>query len=152
SHAQDKQDDKASQGQQDENKDAKKPGNKKRTGGLRVPVGRVPKNRQDPAADPLKQAQQPAPGGNQPFAKAQAKGGANANPNPNQPQVPLWPFHYTLKLEGTDGTPLSAAYYPARASFEAPVLIMLHESGAGRSGKEFAEPIEDLKGRSFTRY
>ena len=134
---------------------------KRKPGGLRVPVGRVPKSRRDIAKDPLKQAEAPAvapnPNANPAPEKAKDKGAAEkakqkANANPAIPQLPLWPFHYTLKLAGADGAPLSASYYPARESFQAPVLLLLHELGAGRGGKDFEQPIEELKGNSFARH
>ncbi len=137
---------------------------KRKTGGLRVPVGRIPKSRRQAAADPLKQAEHPAEkdANADPNAKAadpaKAKGGAAkkaADPAavaPNQPQHPIWPFHYTLKIAGADGSPLSAAYYPAKTSLEAPVVILLHEIGSGRAAKDFEQPIDELKGASFARH
>ena len=125
-------------------------------GGLRVPVGAVPKKRRM-AADPLAEANANANGnanaaGANPGDPAKAKN-ANANvADANAPRFPIWPFHYTLKISGADRQPIQAAYYPAKLPFQAPVLILLHESGQGRSSKDFDEPIEDLKGKSLVRY
>ncbi len=108
-------------------------------GGLRVP-GAAGRRARRPVPDPLVN---PNPDLN---------AAADNLANPNVPRVPIWPFHYTLKLAGADGQPIQAAYYPAKVPFQAPVVILLHETGRGRSGKDFEEPIEDLKGKSLVRY
>lgn len=134
--------------------DADKKPTKKR-GGLRVPARPLPKVRREPGDDPLKNAVNGAAAGAAaaPVAPPQpAKAKANANPNPNAPRVPTWPFHYTLKLGGADGTALASEYYPARDSFEAPVVVLVHESSSGRASKDFAQPIEDLKGKTFAHH
>ncbi len=123
-------------------KDAK---GKVQKGGLRVPFAAPPKNQGGNAPDPLAQARQ---------ARAAAKGNGNANakaaPAAGQAPVgpvgpPKWPFHYTMKIKGADSTPLSLSYYPAQKPFEAPVLMLLHETGRGRSGRDFQDPVQELK-------
>ncbi len=145
--------------------DADAEGKEKAKGGLRLPRQDPPKDKMG-RLDPLGRAGQPgaaapgpaAPG--QPQAKqagqAPAKGAANANA-PGQPQAgqapgfPKWPFHYELKiLSGT--IPLAVKYYPAEKPFEAPVVLMLHETGQGRSSHDFEEPIEELKKAGFAQY
>jgi alpha-beta hydrolase superfamily lysophospholipase len=54
-----------------------------------------------------------------------------------------------MKVGGLDRPPLSVSYFPAREPFRAPVLMLLHESGPGHSGKDFEEPIDELKGKSL---
>lgn len=131
--------------------DARDKGNGKakvKKGGLRVPFAAPPKNQGGNAPDPL--------------AAAKAAGGAaakaNANPigapaagqaGPTGP--PKWPFHYSMKIMGPDASLLSLAYYPAQKPFEAPVLMLLHETGRGRSGRDFQDPVQDLK-KGFATY
>ena len=115
-----------------------------RPGGLRVPGGAGRRQRAQ-AADPLA-----------PPAGANPNRNQEANPNPvqaapDQPRTPVWPFHYSLKIAGTDGQAIQAAYYPAKVPFQAPALILLHETGRGHSSKDFEEPIEDLKGKSLVK-
>lgn len=82
----------------------------------------------------------------------QAGAAGKAAPGAALPRAPVWPFHYTLRFAGGDGQPLAASYYPAKTTFRAPVAMLLHETGRGRSGSDFEEPIEELKGRSFARF
>jgi alpha-beta hydrolase superfamily lysophospholipase len=123
---------------------AKEDGGKKRKkGGLRIPGGARKKQE---AGDPLAQADRK----NAAKGKAAAKPGAgNAPAGVQAPQEPVWPFHYTMRIGGLDRPGLHVAYYPAREPFQAPVLLLLHESGPGHSGRDFEEPIEELKGKSL---
>ena len=118
-------------------------------GGLRVPFAAPPKNQPANAPDPLAQARQaPAAGA------AAARGNANANPAPAAAQPtgpPKWPFHYAMQILAADSTPLGLSYFPAQKPFEAPVLILLHETGRGRSGRDFMDPVQELK-KSFATY
>lgn len=116
-----------------------------------------------PAVAPPAKGQRPK--GADPLAKnagkADVEPGANANANDNakakaDPAQPLeWPLHYKLKIGGADGTPLAASYYPARGQADtarapnAPVVILIHDKGAGRSGKDWEAPIDELKGLSL---
>jgi acetyl esterase/lipase len=65
---------------------------------------------------------------------------------------PDWPFHYRLRIAGHDGVPLAASYYPSKLRANAPVLLMIHERGVGRSGKDFEQPIADLKDKGLAEY
>lgn len=99
---------------------------KAKKGGLRVP-GAVPKGAiRKGAADPL--------AGNAP------RGG-----RPPDPQD--WPFHYTFKLAGEGGTPMEARYYPSRLGASAPAILLVHEKAG--SGKDFEDPIDELKGKGL---
>jgi alpha-beta hydrolase superfamily lysophospholipase len=111
-------------------------------GGLRLFPGGMPKGdaakRDDPLANP---GQEPA--------KGQEKGQPQAKGQPQGP--PKWPFHYDLKIASGD-TPLAARYYPAEKPFESPVLMLLHETGQGRSGRDFEDPIEALNRAGFAQH
>jgi alpha-beta hydrolase superfamily lysophospholipase len=61
-----------------------------------------------------------------------------------------WPYHYKFKLNSFDNTPLAAFYYPARPGTEAPVVLLVHEKY--RSGKDFEDPIEDLKNQGLAEH
>lgn len=90
--------------------------------GLRIRAGVPPEGANKNAADPL-----------------------NANPTG-------WPFYYTLRIGGGEANQgLVASYYPSKLP-DAPVLLLVHETGAGRSGKDFLTPIAGLKGQSFAEY
>ena len=66
---------------------------------------------------------------------------------------PDWPFHWRLRISGGDGrTMLAASYYPSKLRANAPVLLLIHERGVGRSGKDFQQPIADLQGRGLADY
>lgn len=148
--------DQANAGNKDEAAD--KDQDKAKRGGLRLDPRDPPKNKMG-RLDPLGRRGQargaaPAQGG-----QAQPKQAANApaanapgQPQPGQPLgVPKWPFHYELKIL-SGNTPLAVKYYPAEKPFLAPVLLMLHETGRGRSSRDFTEPIEDLKKVGFAPY
>lgn len=134
-------------------KDASGPAPKaSRKGGLRLPGGGRPRGTPKRAADPLADA---APAGaaaaNPPAGAAPAPGQAAA-PAPAAPQgPPKWPFHYTLKLAPESG-PLALEYYPAKESFQAPVVLLVHEPGQGRSGNDFSTPIDELKGQGLAAH
>jgi hypothetical protein len=113
--------------------DAAAKGAPAKKGGLRVPAGAAPKGRRV-ARDPLV----PAP----PAGAAEAA----------VPRTPKWPFHYVLQIEADDGRPVAVDYYPAREPFQAPVLILVHESGPNRSRNDFEQAIDDLKGVSLVRH
>jgi alpha-beta hydrolase superfamily lysophospholipase len=110
---------------------------RERRGGQRVPGGAPPADAR-PAPDPLARG------------VAAAGGGGAAAPAPAGP--PVWPFHYTLRMAAVDGVVLQASYFPARSAFRAPVVMLIHEMGAGHSGKDFEEPLDELKGQSFARH
>jgi pimeloyl-ACP methyl ester carboxylesterase len=77
------------------------------------------------------------------------KDGANALGAEAGPEGPV---HYRLKIGGADGSPLAASYYPSKLKSSAPVLMLIHDRGVGRAGKDFEEPIEELKGKSFAEF
>lgn len=113
---------------------AKKPGRRARKGGLGVRAGAPPRKGQRPnAADPLTK---------------QAGAAAAALPG----VAPTWPFHFRLQYAGAGGTLLSATYYPPKTHASAPVLMLVHETGRGRSGKDFEDPIDELQGQGFAEY
>ncbi len=112
--------------------DAKAPAPK---GGLRIGVGAPPKDVRKGVADPLGGA-----------AQKKAVGGA-------APAVaPQWPFYATFQLTATDGVSLDAVFYPARGGPDAPVLMLVHQSGTGHSSKDFQEPIESLEGKTLAEH
>ena len=130
-------------------KDKNDPKAKKNAKGRRGPVapaGAPPKKGRPKADDPL--AGRRAANGNA-NANAPADGKA-AVALPTSP--PAWPFHYKLRIAGVDGTPLAASYYPARTKLNAPVLMLVHDKGSGRSGKDFEEKLDELKGQSLAEY
>ncbi len=102
--------------------------------GPAAPVGAPPRKNRPNARDPLnKHAAEPGPD-----AKAAAV-----------LAEPVWPYYYKLKIAGGDGTPLAASFYPAKGRFNAPVLMLIHDKGPGRSGKDWQEPLDELKGVSL---
>lgn len=103
--------------------DSKAKSKTKRKGQLAA-GGVPPKKDRNDAADPLAKRQDPM-------------------------TLPDWPYFFRLKLMGGDETPRGATYFPAKTKFTAPVILLIHETGAGRSGKDFLEPIDDLKGESL---
>ncbi len=111
-----------------------KPAGKKK--GPVAPAGAPPKKGRPNAGDPLRKA-----GGN--MAKADNAPAAV----PLAP--PTWPFHFQMRIAGADGAPLAVDYYPARTRRTAPVVLLIHDRGAGRSGKDFSEPLEELKGKGM---
>ncbi len=118
---------------------------------------------------------QPAP---KPQAVPKAKAAAPANPNPKNGGLPakrgpLTPppkkvekkaldpllkagaandamFHYIFKLTTPERVSLSAHYYPSRLADKAPAAFLIHEKD--RSGRDFEEPIADLKGQTFAEH
>jgi len=61
--------------------------------------------------------------------------------------------HYRLKLKAGDGASLAVTYYPtfpARLGTNAPVILMVHEKD--RSGKDFEDPIAELKNQGFAEH
>lgn len=117
-----------------------KPGQTKRTprarGGLRVGVGAPPKNVGGGAVDPL--------------ANPDAAAKKQAVPGPAAP--PEWPFHVAFRLTGGDGQTLSATFYPARGGTDAPVLMLVHQTGPGHSSEDFQKPAESLKGQTLAEH
>jgi pimeloyl-ACP methyl ester carboxylesterase len=112
---------------------AKNKAKAKRRGGLLAPGGAAPPKEKRPnAADPL----------------AKGKGAAADQ----QGFGPEWPFSYRVRIAGSDQMPLAAYYYPAKQPFNAPVLMLLHETGPGRSAQDFEEKIPDLKDLGFAQY
>ena len=104
-----------------------------------APAGAPPKKGRRPeGADPL--------GKGDPAAKKADEAKAKAL------RPPTWPYHYKLKIAGGDGTPLAATYYPARTRFNAPVVLLIHDRGAGRSGKDWEQPLEELKGKGLAEF
>ena len=146
SHAQDPADDDpkapASSSEDDPKSGARK-------GGLRLSPKGQPKTR-GRAPDPLAGAG----GGNMPAAAAgnnpaDPKANAKAGAGPIAPVgPPKWPFHYEVTLDVGDGL-IAADYYPAEQPFEAPVVLLIHEPGQGRSAKDFQDPIAELKDKGF---
>jgi pimeloyl-ACP methyl ester carboxylesterase len=122
----------------------------KKKGGLRIPAKRdAAAKKNDEGGDPLAKADRNARGQRK---GAAAKGGGGQAAGAQVPQGPVWPFHYTMRIGGQDRPPLNIAYFPAREAFRAPVLMLVHESGPGHSGKDFDEPIDELKGKSLAGY
>jgi dienelactone hydrolase len=66
--------------------------------------------------------------------------------------LPDWPYHFELKIEGFDGAARHAVYYPPKTRFTAPILLLVHEPGAGRGAKDFQDPIESLKAQGFAAH
>lgn len=108
-------------------------GKASRKGGLRVGGGVPPKDVGGGAADPLEQRAE-----EEPKKKAAAKGAA-----------PEWPFHVTFRLTGRNGQTLDAAFYPARGGADAPVLLLVHQTGPGHSSEDFQRPSESAEGQSL---
>ncbi|MFO0958631.1 MAG: alpha/beta hydrolase [Isosphaeraceae bacterium] len=96
----------------------------KKAGGLRVPVGAPPK-KVKAHGDPL------------------AKAGAD----PVDPDAPDAIFQFEMGTLRDDF--LAARYYrcPKEDATAAPVVLLVHDKG--RQGKDFEEPIRDLKGKSL---
>lgn len=111
----------------------------KAKGGLRLPAGDRPADLKADPADPL------APGTEK--AEPAAKKAVRVDP-----AAPVWPYHFTLRISAYDGTPMAVRYYPSRQGGTAPVVLLIHEAGAGRSGKDFEEPIGELKNLGLAAY
>jgi pimeloyl-ACP methyl ester carboxylesterase len=103
-----------------------------RLGGNQAPKGLAPAQANDGswALDPLFQS----------LARGQAGPGGRVQ----APELPPWPYHFTLTLTGRDGRPLAATYYPARGRENAPVVLLVHAIGRGHAAKDFEQPIEGL--------
>ena len=100
---------------------------KAKKGGLRIP-GAVPKGAaRKGAADPLV--------------------GDAGRPGGRPVEAPIWPFHYKFKLAGEGDTLMDASYYPSRLGADAPVVLLVHEKAG--IGKDFEEPIDELKGKGL---
>jgi len=60
-------------------------------------------------------------------------------------------YHFRLKIHAIDDAPLAASYYPAnRADTNAPVVLLVHERD--RSGKDFEDPVTELKGKGLAEH
>ncbi len=131
----------------DEKKDAKGKGKSKRRP---VAAGAPPRKGRPQAADPLNKAAVAADAN--PAAKAMAEAAEKARAKAQPVGPPKWPFHYKIKVAGGDGAPLAAHYYPAKVKFNAPVVMLVHDKGTGRAGKDWEEPLEDLKNLSLAEH
>ena len=112
------------------NPDPKDKGKAAKKGRLLKAPGRAPAKGVARAGDPL------------------AKAAANAEGvvGPGQAMPAPGTFHYRFKFAVADIDPLSAAYYPSKAvanTNTTPVVLLIHERE--RSGKDFEEPIAELK-------
>jgi alpha-beta hydrolase superfamily lysophospholipase len=118
-------------------------------GGLRLPpVDATPEDLADrPGADPLAPAAADR-GGMRPGADA-ARPAAPAQAPASATVTPTWPFHYELTLAGGDGSPLATRYYPSEQGPVAAVVVLVHDLGAGRSAKDFDDPIAELEGQGL---
>jgi Serine aminopeptidase, S33 len=96
-------------------------------GGLHAAGGALPKTKRATGVDPI----------------------TNRPPNGDAPSLPEWPCHFKLKITGTDNHPLAAVYYPSQLGPNAPVVLLVHERGVGRSSKDFEDPISDIKEKSL---
>ncbi len=107
-------------------------------GGLRIPPRRgddLPDlENNDPLGQPGRNVPQPG-----------MDDGEGQRPPQNQDNLALdWPFHFTFQFESFDGILLGARYFPSESGVTAPVVLLLHEPGAGRSSQDFESEIEDL--------
>ena len=59
-------------------------------------------------------------------------------------------YHFNFRLHSFDGAPLAASYYRSKLSSAAPVVMLIHE--AGRSRKDFEEPVLELKGQGLAEH
>lgn len=59
-------------------------------------------------------------------------------------------FHYRLKIRSGEKIVLAASYYPGKPDTSTPVLLLVHEKD--RSGKDFEDPIADLKGKGLAEH
>jgi hypothetical protein len=104
-------------------------------------TGKVAGKLRNQGGVPLKKA---LPNAADPLAKPDAGG------RPQEKEAPLGSFHYRFKMTVFDGTTLATKYYPSRLGTTAPVILMIHERD--RSGKDFEDPIADLKGHGLAEY
>ena len=117
---------------------------KEEPGGLRLPPAEeLPGDLADrPAADPL------GPGDRNPMP-GEAGQPAAPGADPNAMVVPQWPFVYEMTMASYDGSPLAIRYYPSQQGSSAPVVLLVHDLGPGRSGKDFDDPIKELDGQGL---
>lgn len=106
-------------------------------GGLRLPPQPGAEAMEDAPADPLAPAARP--GADRPAAGQVGNAGI----------VPAWPFVYELTLASVDGAPLAARYFPSQEGSTAPILLMIHDIGPGRSSKDFDAAIDELGGKGI---
>lgn len=102
---------------------AKKPGRGARKGGILAGGGAPPKD----------------------ALKNEAKGKGKA-------ARPKWPYHKRIRLTNEDGITQGATFYPSRSGDGAPVVVLVHQGGAGHSARDFEEPSEGLKGKSLAEH
>ena len=123
---------------------SKKGTEKEEPGGLRLPPAEeLPGELADrPAADPL------GPGDRNPMP-GEAGQPAAPGADPNAMVVPQWPFVYEMTMASYDGSPLAIRYYPSQQGSSAPVVLLVHDLGPGRSGKDFDDPIKELDGQGL---
>jgi predicted esterase len=82
-----------------------------------------------------------------------AEAGKAADPlGKRQAAAPRWPYHHRFKLTSADGVTQNATFYPSRSGDNAPVLLLVHQSGTGHSGRDFEEPIEGLKNKTLAEH
>jgi pimeloyl-ACP methyl ester carboxylesterase len=97
-------------------------------------AAKTPRKAVDPLANPVVAAEPNAP------AEKTAR-------DPNAPLPPPGTFHYRFKISSEKSQPLAATYYPSKYGMTAPVIMLIHERD--RSGRDFEEPMTDLKGMSL---
>jgi hypothetical protein len=93
--------------------------------------GKIPSKIRNQGGVPLKKA---LPNAADPLAKPQEKEKGDAAGS----------FHYRFRMQVAEDVILMTKYYPSRLGTTAPVILMIHEKD--RSGKDFEDPILDLKG------
>jgi alpha-beta hydrolase superfamily lysophospholipase len=59
-------------------------------------------------------------------------------------------YHFNFRLHSFDGTPLAASYYRSKLESAAPVVLLIHE--AGRSRRDFEDPVLELKGQGLAEH
>src|SRR5262249_35787163 len=64
--------------------------------------------------------------------------------------LPPTAYHFTFRLHAFDGAMLAASYYRSKLASNAPVVMLIHESG--RSRKDFEEPVLELKGQGLAEH
>jgi hypothetical protein len=108
-------------------------------------AGKVPSKIRNQGGAPLKKAM---PGAADPLAKPQEK------EKEKEKEDAASTFHYRFRLHPFDyeqsGATLVTKYYPSKLGTSAPVILMVHEKD--RAGKDFEDPIPDLKGRGLAEY
>lgn len=115
-----------------------------RPGGLRLPPEDPPGEiAEGPAADPLGPAAMPADAARPPAARPA---------DPNMPIVPEWPFRYELTIASFDGAPLAVRYYPSQLGAAAPVVLLVHDLGPGRSIQDFDAAVADLEDQGIASH